>query len=144
MRVHTRHLKWIQIANPNVSRFCMVQIRNCRKFSPANRRHHNWNLFTKLHIGSYNRFYWSERLDHEASISQYSLIWFNLIQRCPLMFIIMLVTLPNCNGIVSGVTLFIQNIKQKMTDHIASALEQRLLLWLSTLSPQQGTVANNL
>ena len=41
---------------------------NCRKFSPTNRRHHNWE---PIHESSTLRVW----LDHDARISQYSLIW---------------------------------------------------------------------
>ena len=48
---------------------------NCRKFSPANRRHHNWEPIQqsstlRVTIDAIE----SVRLHHEARISQYSLI----------------------------------------------------------------------
>ena len=54
----------------------VIRSENCGKLFPTNKIHHNSEPYSlKLQVESYNRFYRSVRLDHEARISQYSLIW---------------------------------------------------------------------
>ena len=67
---------YVEMCIYEISTHVQYRPENCRKFFPANRRHHNWGPYSsKLQVDRYNISYWSVRICYEPGISQYSLIW---------------------------------------------------------------------